>query len=141
MTLQTNTVADSTLTVVNCCRENHQFQIQWQNVRFLHLTVNRVHVKGGQTQVLPAKFDTRNVAPGVYHGTELVVCQTCKNQRTCTQCQEVWQVILRVTDESGATGQPPSAPTAPNQPTSPTTNPGPQTTVPVGLNAPAQKAL
>ena len=52
MTLKTNTVADSTLTVANRCKNSHQFQIQLQNVPFLQLSQNQANVKGGQTQVI-----------------------------------------------------------------------------------------
>ncbi|MGQ0761639.1 MAG: hypothetical protein ACT4OT_06430 [Acidobacteriota bacterium] len=118
VTLQTNTVADSTLTVVNRCKKNHQFQIQTQNVPFLQLSANQVNVKGGQTQVVAVKFDTRNTPPGVYQRTVLVACLTCKSEGTCTQDREVLQVILTVT----------AAPLGPGQPPPPSNAPSPSTT-------------
>ena len=108
VTLQTNTVADSNLTVVNRCQKNHQFQIQLQNVPFLQLSTNQANVKGGQTQVIPVKFDTRNLAPGVYQGQVLVICASCKGEATCTQDREVLQVNLTVTPEPPGPGQPPA---------------------------------
>jgi len=126
VTLKTNTVADSTLTVVNRCKQDHQFQIQSTNVPFLHFSSTQVKVKGGNTQLVAVKFDTRNVAPGVYQGTVLVICQSCKGESTCMQDREVLPVTLRVTGDSPASG-PAAAPT-PNQPTTPATpvpvNPG-----------------
>ncbi|HWN10142.1 MAG TPA: hypothetical protein VNO50_12900 [Pyrinomonadaceae bacterium] len=124
VTLKTNTVADSTLTVVNRCSKNHQFQIQIQGLPFLHFSATQVNVKGGAAQLVPVKFDTKNLAPGVYEGTVLVLCQTCKSEGACTQDREVLQVILRVTAESPTTGptaaatSPPSSPAATNQPPS-----------------------
>jgi hypothetical protein len=109
VTMQTNTVADSNLTVVNRCKKNHQFQIQTQNVPFLQLSANQANVKGGQNQVLPVKFDTRNLAPGVHQGTVLVLCRTCGSEPTCTQDREVLQVNLTVT------GEPTGTPTSPSQ--------------------------
>lgn len=114
VTLKTNTVADSTLTVANRCKKSHQFQIQIQNLPFLHLSTNQTNVKGGETQVLPVKFDTTNLAPGIYQGAVLVICQTCKSEGTCKQDREVLPVILRVTGDSPAS-VPQTAPT-PNQP-------------------------
>ncbi|MGQ0761640.1 MAG: hypothetical protein ACT4OT_06435 [Acidobacteriota bacterium] len=99
VTLETGKVADSTLTVVNRCKKNHQFQIQTQNLPFLQLSANQVNVKGGQTQVLPVKFDTRNLPPGVHQGTVLVLCRTCGSEPTCTQDREVLQVMLTLTGE------------------------------------------
>jgi|GEM_PF-7092495 len=123
--MQTNTVADSTLSVVNRCKQNHQFQIQTHNVPFLQVSANQANVKGGATQVIPVKLDTRNMAPGVYQGQVLVICVSCKSETTCTQDREVLQVNLRVTGDPAATASP-STP-QPNQPTTPPTvpvNPG-----------------
>lgn len=119
VTMKTNTVADSNLVVVNRCKQNHQFQIQTQNVPFLQLSANQANVKGGKTQVIPVKFDTRNLAPGVYQGQVLVVCVSCKSETTCTQDREVLQVTLRVTGDPAVTASPSTPP--PNQPTTPTT--------------------
>lgn len=127
VTLKTNTVADSSLTVVNRCKKNHQFQVQIQNLPFLQFSSTQVNVKGGATQLVPVKFDTRNLTPGVYQGTVLVICQTCKGEATCTQDREVLQVVLRVTSESPTVG-PPSAAT--NPPTSPPTTNQAATTQP-----------
>ncbi len=125
VTLLTNTVANSDLTVVNRCRRSHQFQIQVQNAPFLQLSANQASVSGAQTKVLPVKFDTRNLAPGVYHGAVVVICLSCSKEPTCTQDREVLQVILTVTDPPQ--GQPPgpsnaSTSDAPStsQPSSPT---------------------
>jgi hypothetical protein len=128
VTMQTNTVADSTLSVVNRCKQNHQFQIQLQNVPFLQVSANQANVKGGETQVVPVKFDARNLAPGVYQGQVLVICVSCKSEATCTQDREVLQVTLRVTANSPALA--PATPTpTPNQP------PSPSTTAPLNPNA------
>ena len=108
VTMQTKTVADSNLTVVNRCKKNHQFQIQLQNVPFLQLSANQANVKGGQTQVIPVKFDTRNIAPNVYHGTVVVICLSCSSEPTCTQNREVLQVTLTVTPQPPGAGQPPA---------------------------------
>ncbi len=108
VTVKTNTVADSTLTVVNRCKKNHQFQIQLQNVPFLQLSQNQANVKGGATQVIPVKFDTRNLAPGNYQGQVLVICATCKSEPTCTQDQEVLRLNLNVTGDQPAASASPS---------------------------------
>jgi len=99
VTIKKDTVADSTLTVVNRCRKNHQFEVQLQNTPFLRLSANLVNVKGGQTQVMPVKFDTSNLLPGIHQGTVLVLCKTCSSEATCTQDREVLQITLTVTDE------------------------------------------
>lgn len=109
VTLKTNTVADSTLTVVNRCSKNHQFQVQLQNLPFLQFASTQVNVKGGATQLVPVKFDTRNLAPRVYQGTVLVICRSCKGEATCTQDREVLQVVLRVTSDSPVSGPPGAA--------------------------------
>jgi chemotaxis protein histidine kinase CheA len=127
VTLKTNTVADSNLEVVNRCKKNHQFQIQLSNLPFLHFSSTQVNVKGGAKQLVPVKFDTRNMMPGVYQGTVLVICLSCKSEATCTQDREVLQVVLRVTSESPAT--PPGAATT-NPPTSPPTTNQAATTQP-----------
>jgi hypothetical protein len=121
--MQTNTVADSNLTVVNRCKKNHQFQIQLQNVPFLQLSANQVNVKGSQTQVLPVKFDTRNLAPGVYQGTVTVLCLTCSSEPTCTQDREVVPVVLSVTGEPAGQKATPS-PTPESRATPPNTPSG-----------------
>lgn len=117
VTLKTNFVADSNLEVVNRCKKNHQFQVQLTNLPFLQFSSTQVNVKGGAKQLVPVKFDTRNLAPGVYQGTVLVLCQSCKDEGTCTQDREVLQVVLRVTSDSPASGPPNAATT--NPPTSP----------------------
>lgn len=140
VTMKTNIVADSTLSVVNRCKQNHQFQIQTQNVPFLQVPTNQANVKGGQTQVVPVKFDTRNLTPGAYQGQVLVTCVSCKSEATCMQDREVLQVVLRVTSESpesaspgAATTNPPTNPPATSQPPSnPTAAQGP--TVPVNMS-------
>jgi hypothetical protein len=38
VSLKTNTVADSTLTVENRFKQNHQFQVQIANLPFLHFS-------------------------------------------------------------------------------------------------------
>ena len=111
VTVKTNTVADSTLTVENRCQKNHQFQTQLTNLPFLHFSTTQVNVKGGATQLVPVKFDTRNLAPGVYQGTVLVICQSCKGEASCTQDREVLTVVLRVTSDAPES-LPPNAPTA-----------------------------
>jgi hypothetical protein len=132
VTLKTNTVANSNLEVVNRCKKNHQFQIQTTNLPFLHFSSTQLSVKGGGKELVPVKFDTSNLAPGVYQGSVLVICQSCKGEATCTQDREVLQVVLRVTGELTTTGPPPSAQISPTQPTSPgaTNQPTPQTTSP-----------
>ncbi|HUE82967.1 MAG TPA: hypothetical protein VMM84_12710 [Pyrinomonadaceae bacterium] len=136
--LQTNTVANSDLTVANRCRKSHQFQIQVQNAPFLHLSANQANVRGGQSQVLPVKFDTRNLAPGVYQGTVLVICVSCSKEPTCMQDREVLQVILTVTAPPPGPGQPPGPANAP----SPSTRGAPSTTQPTSTTsgAPSQQA-
>lgn len=120
--MQTNTVADSNINVVNRCKQNHQFQIQTQNVPFLQLSTNQTNVKGGQTQVIPVKFDTRNLAPGVYQGQVLVICLSCKSEGTCTQDREVLAVTLRVTGTPAPIASTPSP--SPNIPVTTPTSPG-----------------
>ncbi len=104
VTLETNTVAESSLTVINRCSKNHQFQIQTHNLPFLRFSSTELSVKGGATQLVPVKFDTKNLAPRVYEGNVLVVCQTCKSESACTQDRETLPVILRVTHSN----QPPA---------------------------------
>ena len=120
VTMKTNIVANSTLSVMNRCKQNHQFQIQTQNVPFLQVPTNQANVKGGQTQVIPVKFDTRDLAPGLYQGQVLVNCVSCKSEATCTQDREVLHVNLRVTGDQPAASASPGAATS-NPPTGPLT--------------------
>lgn len=95
--MQTNTTARSNLTVQNRCSQNHNFQIQPQNVPFLTLSQNQVSVGGGANKDVPVTFNTANMQPKTYRGQLLVICMTCSSEPTCTQDREVLPVIVTVT--------------------------------------------
>ncbi|MFZ0751625.1 MAG: hypothetical protein WAM70_19855, partial [Pyrinomonadaceae bacterium] len=105
---------------------------------------NQANVKGGQTQVVPVKFDTRNLELGVYKGQVLVNCVSCKSEPTCTQDREVLQVVLTVTAAPPGAGQPPGPqppgsgqpPGTSGAPTTPTNVP--PTTQPPTAGTPSQ---
>ncbi len=106
VSLPQNTTAASTITVANQCRNNHEFQIQAINVPFLTLSVPRVQVAGGQTQVTSVQFNTSGMTPGVHQGQVNVVCLTCRREPTCTQDREVLQLTLTVVTPANDRPQP-----------------------------------
>jgi len=103
VTMQANKTAPSNLTVQNRCRKTHKFDIQLQNLSFLELSRNEVKVKGGRDFNLPVMFNTVNLTPQTYQGQVVVLCKTCKKEKTCTQDREVLPVILNVTGLVNAT--------------------------------------
>lgn len=74
------------------------------------MPTNQANVKGGQTQLIPVKFDTRNLTPNAYQGQALVICVSCKSEATCTQDREILQVNLNVTGDPPASASPSTPP-------------------------------
>ncbi len=101
VTLEAGRSAPSTLTVQNRCSNTHNFQISPQSVPFLQIGQEHVQVAGGNNNVVPVRFSTVGMEPGVYQGQVLVTCLSCNSEPTCTQDREVLPVILTVTGAVG----------------------------------------
>jgi hypothetical protein len=111
------------LSVVNQCRNRHDFEVRLQNVPFLTVSQSRVRVNGQQTLAVPVQFSSKTTPPGVHRGQVVVVCQTCSREATCKQDREILDVVLTVTAPPSAPGAPPSNPPTP-PPATPPANPG-----------------
>lgn len=111
ITLQPNTTVSSNLSVINECKNKHNFQIQPQNVPFLNISQNQVQVSGRKTVSIPVQFNTHNLTPGVHQGQVLVICLSCRSEPTCTQDRETLQVIVNIPQPQVPAGNiPPSNP-------------------------------
>lgn len=117
VTLAPNSTARSNLSVVNQCRNPHNFELQRENVPFLTIGQNQVQVSGGTTVEVPVRFDTAGLATGTYQGQVLVICLTCRSEPTCSQDRSVLPVIVNV-----------SAPPQPIATPKPTPKPSPSPT-------------
>lgn len=101
-----NTTASSNLTVINQCRSSHQFKLQRQNLPFLTLAQEQLQVVGGQTVIVPARFDTVGLGVGPHQGQLVIDCLTCKNEVGCSQDKDVLNVVVNVTSPPAPTVKP-----------------------------------
>jgi hypothetical protein len=96
--LKTNTQAKSTITIRNQCKQTHSFTAVPRDVPFLQLpAAPTVRVPGRTNQALGVVFNTVGMRPGDYRGSVTVKCDTCGEERGCSQENELLPVHLTVT--------------------------------------------
>jgi len=91
-----NIKVKSTITAHNRCRGRHQFEMELQNLRFMRLQETSFQVGGGQDHVVPVEFDSTGLAGGLYQGTVIIKCTSCRREPTCTQDRERLHVLMTV---------------------------------------------
>jgi hypothetical protein len=105
--LASNAQASSNITIQNQCKLTHTFTITEQQTPYLQLLASStVTVPGNGSYNLPVRFNTSGMNPGVYQGTVLVKCETCRKERTCQQDREILPVRLTISQDNVKPGTP-----------------------------------
>jgi hypothetical protein len=100
--LATNSQAKSTITIRNQCKQTHSFTVVPRDVPFLQLpSAPTIRVPGHTNQALGAVFNTAGMPPGDYRGSVTVKCETCGEERGCSQENEQLPVHLIVSPAIG----------------------------------------
>ena len=95
--LAQNARARSNITIRNQCRQTHSFTVVPNNVPYLQLPATpTVQVPGRTNHALGVVFDTVGMRPGDYRGSVAVKCDTCGEERGCSQENDVLPVHLTV---------------------------------------------
>lgn len=120
--LPTNIQARSKITIRNQCKKTHSFTLDPSDVPYLQLPASpTVQVAGRSDQELGVVFNTIGMRPGDYRGSVAVKCETCGEEKGCSQDNQTLPVHLTVT---AAFGTPTPSPT-PTPEVSPTPTPTP----------------
>ncbi len=146
--LQGRTVS-SNITATNSCFKRHRFSIKLENLPFLRLLESpEFSVDAGKAKVLPVEISAAGLEPGEYStGRVRITCDTCKNEKGCTQDYQILNVRMIVLSGS-TTPSPTPTPTpvvtipqpqpGPPPVTIPQPRPSPSTTVSVPQPSPAR---
>ena len=106
-----NARARSEINIRNQCKQTHSFTVVPNNVPYLQLPATpTVQVPGRTNQAFGVVFDTTGMRPGDYRGSVAVKCDTCGEERGCSQENEILPVHLAVSPAI-AIGTPAPTPT------------------------------
>lgn len=98
VTLAANSQARSTVTIRNQCRQPHSYTVTPRDAPYLQWPqAQSVQVPGQTNQKFPVGFNTAGMQPGNYRGALAVKCETCGEERGCTQENELIPVHLTIT--------------------------------------------
>jgi hypothetical protein len=104
--LASNSQARSTLTIRNQCKQTHSFTVAPKEVPYLQLpAMPTVKVPGLTNQSLAVLFNTVGMRPGDYRGSVEVKCETCGEEKGCSQENEILPVHLTVTPAAGVVNE------------------------------------
>lgn len=111
VTLPANSRSQSTITIRNQCKQTHSFTVVPRDVPYLQLpAAPTVQVPGHTNQDMGVVFNTAGLRPGDYRGSVAVKCESCGEERGCSQENEILPVHLTVTPAVGI-GAPTPTPT------------------------------
>jgi len=104
--LESGQAVRSSVNVINRCKLDHTFHLQFNGSPFLTFPKGaECVVPAGGSVPVPVRFDLKGINPGEYVGEIIILCVTCRQEPTCHQDKEILIIKLQVTEAVDTSGE------------------------------------